>query len=106
MNQNFSTVLLTATLAATPFAVAIGAEPAQRESMTVRASAAEAEAEEERATMRSRTCLSATGSRIRRAGQDCMHRGRSYSREDIQRTGSMDLNDALQRLDPSITRGR
>lgn len=106
MNQILSTVLWTAILAAAPLTVAVGAEPAQGESMTVRASTAEAEAEAEREAMRSRTCLSATGSRIRRADQNCMHRGRGYSREDIQRTGSVELGDALQRLSPSITRGR
>lgn len=83
---------------------ALASEPAQGESMTVRA-AMQAGADEPEA-MRSRTCLSATGSRIRRAGQECMHRGRAYSRQDLERTGAMDLDDMLQRLDPSITRGR
>jgi hypothetical protein len=31
--------------------------------------------------------------------------GRSYGRDDIERTGETDIGRALQRLDPSISRG-
>lgn len=51
-------------------------------------------------------CLRQTGSRVarsERSGRKCISaHGRVYSREDIQRTGSPDLADALRRLDPSI----
>lgn len=48
-------------------------------------------------------CLKYTGSRIRPpAGQCANTRGRVYSREDIERTGDVNLNDALRRLDPSL----
>jgi hypothetical protein len=48
-------------------------------------------------------CLSQTGSRI--AGNDgkCSAIGRSYSSDDINRTGSTTAGEALQLLDPSIT---
>lgn len=54
-------------------------------------------------------CPPPTGSRIARApeqdgrcsGLDAS--GRSYTKEDIDRTGEFDLNNALRRLDPAIT---
>ena len=53
-----------------------------------------------------RSCLRHTGSRL--IGRDRGDRrcataaGRAYSREDLDRTGSIDLADALRRLDPAI----
>lgn len=58
-----------------------------------------------------RFCIRETGSRItananarsRRAEQECVSGGgRVYTREDIERTGSVDVKDALRRLDPSV----
>jgi hypothetical protein len=61
-----------------------------------------------------RNCLTQTGSRItanenwraERAGKPadkCANvSGRSYSREDIERTGAIDVRDALRRLDTSV----
>lgn len=58
-----------------------------------------------------RFCIEQTGSRIVAARnarsksdqKDCVAAGgRVYTREDIERTGSVDLRDALRRLDPSI----
>jgi len=63
-----------------------------------------------------RNCLRQTGSLItarsntkasrdKRAqdGHKCISaNGRSYSREDIDRTGTTDLNEALRRLDPAV----
>ncbi|MBA2237506.1 MAG: hypothetical protein H0W24_02215 [Lysobacter sp.] len=54
-----------------------------------------------------RSCLRHTGTRIstrsRRNDKDCVGaNGRVYSREDINSTGSVELADALRRLDPSI----
>jgi hypothetical protein len=46
-------------------------------------------------------CLSQTGTRI--AGANCSEIGRSYSSEDINRTGSTTAGEALRLLDPSIT---
>jgi hypothetical protein len=62
----------------------------------------------------SRNCLQDTGSRItasanakaRKAGKkerECANSpGRSYSKEDIDRTGQTDIASALRQLDPSI----
>jgi hypothetical protein len=48
------------------------------------------------------TCLTETGSRL--AGNSkCRGFGRSYSNEDIERTGQTSAADALALLDPSIT---
>ena len=53
-----------------------------------------------------RNCLQYTGSRLIRAdskGRKCANAtGRSYSKEDIDRTGALDLRDALRRLDPAV----
>lgn len=58
-----------------------------------------------------RFCIQETGSRIvaNRNARSAEERrecvaagGRVYTRDDIQRTGSPDLADALRRLDPSI----
>jgi hypothetical protein len=47
-------------------------------------------------------CLNQTASRIT-ADSDCQGIGRSYSKEDIARTGAITAGQALPRLDPSIT---
>ena len=61
-----------------------------------------------------RNCLQQTGSRITananyrakregKAGDKCANAtGRSYTREDIERTGAIDVRDALRRLDTSV----
>ncbi len=50
-------------------------------------------------------CLTETGSAIKPAAGNCLRvNGRSYSREDIDRTGSTTVGGALTNLDPSITR--
>lgn len=57
-----------------------------------------------------RFCIRETGSRIvatrnrsKKSEDECVNAaGRVYTREDIERTGSADLRDALRRLDPSI----
>ncbi|TWT20628.1 hypothetical protein [Luteimonas wenzhouensis] len=71
--------------------------------------------EERRAAVRKgdpddRFCIRETGSRIvatrnrgRSDEQECVNAsGRVYTREDIEKSGSADLRDALRRLDPSI----
>lgn len=57
-----------------------------------------------------RFCIRETGSRVvatrnrgRSAEDDCVNAaGRVYTREEIERSGSADLRDALRRLDPAI----
>jgi hypothetical protein len=48
------------------------------------------------------SCLTETGSRISGASK-CRGFGRSYSSDDIERTGQTTAADALGLLDPSIT---
>jgi len=48
-------------------------------------------------------CLTQTGSRITGDGAPCSSIGRSYSSDDISRTGSTTTGEALRFLDPSIT---
>jgi hypothetical protein len=48
-------------------------------------------------------CLTETGSRLGDNRTDCSAFGRSYSHEDIDRTGATTVGDALRLLDPSIT---
>jgi hypothetical protein len=47
-------------------------------------------------------CVSDTGSRIAAPG-DCAGFGRSYSQEDMQRTGRTTAGGALSLLDPAFT---
>lgn len=48
-------------------------------------------------------CLTQTGSRIQRKEGECVPSpGKSYSQEDLQRTGEFDNSKALRRLDPSV----
>jgi hypothetical protein len=55
-------------------------------------------------------CAPATGSRIARKvkpGESCeVHHNnlRSYSRDDLERTGRIDLDEALETLDPAFSR--
>lgn len=54
-----------------------------------------------------RNCLRATGSRIVPRTQSPEQRcigvsGRSYDQEDLQRTGHVNIADALRALDPSV----
>jgi hypothetical protein len=49
------------------------------------------------------SCVQDTGTRIPRRDHECAAFGRSYSHEDIQRTGAVTVGEALRLLDPSIT---
>jgi hypothetical protein len=48
-------------------------------------------------------CLNHTASRIPDSAGGCSAVGRSYSSEDIQRTGSPNADEALRLLDPTVT---
>ena len=48
-------------------------------------------------------CLTETGSRISAGKSNCRGFGRSYTNDDISRTGQTSAADALVLLDPSIT---
>lgn len=48
-------------------------------------------------------CLRQTGSRIQsKSKQDCAAYGRSYSRDDLNGTGEVDVASALRKLDPAV----
>jgi len=51
-------------------------------------------------------CLRETGSRIAPKKGECLPvAGRTYSRDELGRTGRQSTGDALRQLDPSITTG-
>lgn len=94
-------------IAATGIAFGAVAQDAEPEEQARQA----AEARKDRDAASERFCVQQTGSRIvasrnarsRSERADCVASGgRVYTREDIQRTGSIDLADALRRLDPSL----
>ena len=98
--------LLTALLAAAAFAVAVPATALAQEHEPEEAAAAS----KKKGSPDDRFCIRETGSRIvathnrsKKSEQECVSAaGRVYTREDIERTGSADVRDALRRLDPSI----
>jgi hypothetical protein len=55
------------------------------------------------AETRRASCLKETGTRLPPPPGQCAGFGRSYSGEDMDRTGQIDAGAALQMLDPSIT---
>jgi len=55
------------------------------------------------AALKDPNCLTETGSRISVGKPSCRGFGRSYSSEDIQRTGATTAGGALALMDPSIT---
>lgn len=74
---------------------------------TPRAEAEKADAVRKDDDLADTHCLKKTGSRIApradKQGRKCVSaNGRSYSKEDLDRTGEIDLADALRRLDPAI----
>lgn len=48
-------------------------------------------------------CVPATASRLPQDPNACGAFGRSYSKDELDRTGQPYLNDSLRMLDPSIT---
>lgn len=98
--------LLTALLAAAAFVAAVPAIAIAQEHEPEEAAAAS----KKKGDPDDRFCIRETGSRVvatrnrsKKSEQDCVNAaGRVYTREDIERTGSADMRDALRRLDPSI----
>lgn len=97
--------LLSALLAGAVFALAAPAVLAQEHEPEEAAAASKKKGDPD-----DRFCIRETGSRItatrnrsKKSDEDCVSAsGRVYTREDIERTGSADVRDALRRLDPSI----
>lgn len=47
--------------------------------------------------------MSQTGTRLQpRHRSNCIANGRSYTREDLDRTGQVDVGEALRKLDPRL----
>lgn len=86
-------------------AVSLAAMPALAAD-TPRDAARAPAAERDEPASADRHCLKNTGTRIRaRAGERprcSAFAGRAYSRDDLERTGRVDIADALRTLDPSI----
>ncbi len=55
------------------------------------------------AAQATRTCPTQTGTRIPVSPPDCSAAGRSYSNDDINRTGAATAGGALRLLDPALT---
>ncbi len=101
MNRIVATIVLSA------FAFAAHAQSATASVQTPADSANVTVVAGDKAQLDDRNCLRETGSHIRqhkdKHKNQCVDAtGRSYSREDIDRTGTTDLADALRRLDPSV----
>ncbi|QWF15671.1 hypothetical protein [Lysobacter capsici] len=64
---------------------------------------ADAQAQPAKKRLSDAQCLRETGSRIQsRSKRDCAAYGRSYSRDDLNGTGEVDVASALRRLDPAV----
>jgi hypothetical protein len=63
---------------------------------------AKAKPEKPAAVAQNPSCLTQTGSRIGAKGK-CRATGRSYTNDDMRRTGATTVGEALPLLDPSIT---
>ena len=81
-------------------------DPQTTDPVPTETSAKQDKADAKKDELADRNCLQYTGSRLIRAdskGRKCANAtGRSYSKEDIDRTGALDLRDALRRLDPAV----
>lgn len=100
-------------LVAAGFASVAGAQQPTEVEQSLEPGAAAVGTEASDASVSDRNCLRQTGSHItasenakaRRAGkpEKCANAfGRAYDREDIERTGAVDVKQALRMLDPSI----
>ena len=81
-------------------------DPQTTDTALAEAAARQDKADAKKDELADRNCLQYTGSRLIRAdskGRKCANAtGRSYSKEDIDRTGAVDLRDALRKLDPAV----
>lgn len=119
MNRRLAPPLLLASLLASAFAVSAQAVTlaASVETGAQAQAASDATADPSAKQQVDRNCLRHTGSRIvaranaprstrerkDKLGQRCVAAsGRVYSRDDIERTGEIDIADALRKLDPAI----
>jgi len=47
-------------------------------------------------------CIKETGTRIKPKEGDCVGPGRTYSRDELDRTGAFSAAEALRKLDPAL----
>lgn len=112
MNKRLLAIALAAAcsacaISATAFAQqATNGQGANQPAATATAQSAVAEKNAQRAVppLDSHACIRDTGSHIPPQKGQCLPvAGRSYDRQDIQRTGATSIGQALQMLDPSVT---
>ncbi len=100
-------LLSTAAWAGSEIKDGVAAEATASAAPAAAADDAKAPEPDDRATAKAddRNCLRHTGSRIpRKDKNDCINApGRSYSKDDLDRTGAITVAEALERLDPSVT---
>jgi len=101
-----ASVLGVCAVSVTAFAQQTTDSQGTNQTTTAQTTAAAAKAQNQRAVppLDSRNCIRDTGSHIPPPKGQCLPvAGNSYSQQDIQRTGAMDVGRALQMLDPSVT---
>ena len=86
------------------FALGVGASALAQSAPPVRDAANQADSAQVSPRPDDRHCLRSTGSLIPPKPGACLPvAGRSYSQDDLRRTGAFTTAEALDRLDPSIT---
>jgi hypothetical protein len=86
-------------------AVAMAQAPAEPRPAVQSAAERDLTTDEGKASVAKAGCVRETGSRLRnhaRLEQERCLTGRAFDRDDIDRTGEMDLARAIRKLDPSI----
>lgn len=103
-SANLTRLLLAASFGMASFGLyAQGTDPGAPDQTVTDAATAE---QAEGADLAELDCIRHTGTRIKprdSGSDDCINvPGRSYTRKDIERTGHLDLAEALRMLDPAI----
>jgi hypothetical protein len=102
-------ILITALIAAASFGGVAAAQattnvPANADVQTTRSNTAAVQGDKQVPAPGSRYCIRDTGSHIPPPKGGCLHvSGISYSHEELERTGSPTVGQALQQLDPRVT---
>ena len=106
MNKRILVIALATVLGACAISATAFAQQATDSQATTATAQPAAKAQKQRAVppLDSRNCIRDTGSHIPPPKGQCLPvAGRSYSQQDIQRTGALTTGQALQMLDPSVT---
>ncbi|MGH8028160.1 MAG: hypothetical protein ACREO0_15690 [Pseudoxanthomonas sp.] len=101
-----SALLSLAFAASAQNAAPAAAEPTAPQAAPANAASVHQDKNDAKDEIADRNCLKHTGSRVIRAdskGRKCaIAAGRAYNRDDIDRTGAIDLKDAIRKLDPAV----